>query len=168
MSMLSRREFLIAAGALAAFRNDTLSLVESLVSKAIPEEQDEDFWLGIRQAFALDPNVVNFNNGGVSPSPRAVQDALRRQLEYSNQAPSYFMWRQLEPEIESVRRRLAKEFGCDAEELAITRNASEALEICLFGLRLEPGDEVLTTNQDYPRMITTLKQRERRDGIKLV
>jgi len=66
-----------------------------------------------------------------------------------------------------VRRRLAGNFGCDPEEMAITRNASEALEIVQLGIPLERGDEVLTTTQDYPRMITTWKQRERRDGIVL-
>jgi selenocysteine lyase/cysteine desulfurase len=49
--------------------------------------------------------------------------------------------------------------------MAITRNASESLETCLLGLDLKRGDEVLTTNQDYPRMLTTLRQRERREGI---
>lgn len=122
----------------------------------------------IQQAFTLDRTVANFNNGGVSPSPRVVQDALRRYLEYSNQAPSYVMWRNLEPEVEHVRRQLAQMFGADPEEIAITRNASEALETCLLGFDLEPGDEVLTSDQDYPRMITTLKSRERRDGIKVV
>jgi selenocysteine lyase/cysteine desulfurase len=78
------------------------------------------------------------------------------------------MWQHLEPEIENVRRRLAKVFGVDAEEIAITRNASEALETCLLGIDLQPGDEVLTTNLDYPRMITTIQQRERRDGVKMV
>src|SRR5258706_2991567 len=73
----------------------------------------------------------------------------------------------IEPEIEAVRRRLAANFGCDPEEMAITRNASEALEIVQLGLPLQRGDEVLTTTQDYPRMITTWKQRERRDGIVL-
>jgi selenocysteine lyase/cysteine desulfurase len=77
------------------------------------------------------------------------------------------MWQILEPNVESVRRRLASEFGCDLEELAITRNASEALEIAQLGLDLKPGDEVLTTNQDYPRMLETWDQRVRRDGIKL-
>jgi selenocysteine lyase/cysteine desulfurase len=96
-----------------------------------------------------------------------VQDAMKRYLDYSNNAPTITMWRDLEPEIETVRRRLAENFGCDPEEMAITRNASESLEICIMGLDLKPGDEVLTTNQDYPRMITSWKQRERRDGIKL-
>ncbi|MCO5297399.1 MAG: aminotransferase class V-fold PLP-dependent enzyme [Fimbriimonadaceae bacterium] len=170
--MLSRRAFLGSAIAAGAFRDDTLDLVAKLVSKAdgVPElcAEDEDFWIQIQQAFTLDRNFANFNNGGVCPSPRVVLEALERQLEYSNQGPSYLMWRHLEPEIESVRRRLAAVFGCDPEEMAITRNASEALEICLLGFDLEPGDEVLTSDLDYPRMVTTIKQRERRDGIKLV
>jgi selenocysteine lyase/cysteine desulfurase len=128
---------------------------------------DEDFWREIQQAFTVDRSLINLNNGGVSPSPRIVQDAMRRYLEFSNQAPTITMWQVLEPEIEGVRRRLAAAFGCDAEEMAITRNASEALEICIFGLDLKPGDEVLTTNQDYGRMLTSWRQRERRDGIKL-
>jgi isopenicillin-N epimerase len=169
--MLSRRQLLFAAAAVA-FRNEALNLFERHIGRADPDPfataEDEDFWLGIRQGFALDPNIVNFNNGGCSPSPRVVQDVLRRQQEYGNQAPSYYMWRNLEPEIESTRKRLAALFGCDPEELAITRNASESLETCLFGLPLQAGDEVLTTTQDYPRMITTIKQRERRDGVKMV
>src|SRR6266704_93140 len=92
---------------------------------------------------------------------------MRRYLEYSNTAPAYTMWQILEPEIEGVRQRLAASFGCDPEEMGITRNASESLEIVQLGIRLERGDEVLTTNQDYPRMLTTYQQRERRDGIKL-
>jgi isopenicillin-N epimerase len=66
-----------------------------------------------------------------------------------------------------VRRRLAAEFGCDPEELAITRNASEALQIAQLGIELRKGDEVITTNQDYGRMLDTWDQRVRRDGIKL-
>lgn len=170
--MLDRRQFLSAAAGLVAFRNDALDRVARLspTTDAEPEAaaQDEDFWNGIGQAFSLDRNVVNFNNGGCSPSPRIVQDALRRQMEYANQAPSYLMWQQLEPEVESVRRGLARTFGCDAEEIAITRNASEALETCLLGLELKPGAEVLTTTSDYPRMITTIGQRARREGVKLV
>ena len=77
------------------------------------------------------------------------------------------MWRILEPQREPVRQRLARAFGCDGEEIALTRNASEGLQICQFGFDLEPGDEVLTTTQDYGRMITTFKQRERREGIVL-
>ena len=62
---------------------------------------------------------------------------------------------------------MAAEFGCDGEEIALTRNASEGLQICQFGVDLKAGDEVLTTTQDYGRMITTFRQRVRRDGIVL-
>lgn len=126
---------------------------------------NEEYWAEIQRAFAIDRSMVNLNNGGVCPSPRVVQEALRRYLEFSNEAPAYTMWKILEPAIESVRERLAGSFGVDPEEIAITRNASEALEIVQLGLELEPGDEVLTTNQDYGRMLTTWDQRARRDGI---
>jgi isopenicillin-N epimerase len=126
---------------------------------------EEDFWAEIQRAFTVDRTIINLNNGGVSPSPRIVQEAMARNLAYSNAAPPYTMWQVLEPQVEGVRRGLAKHFGCDPEELALTRNASEALEICQLGLDLEPGDEVLTTDQDYPRMLTTWDQRARRDGI---
>src|SRR5213083_3666666 len=174
--MPTRRHFvesLVAAGAaVPALTNDGLDRLRGLarrVTGRAPADvaRDEDFWLEVQQAFTLDRTLINLNNGGVSPSPRVVQEAMRRYLEYSNTAPVYTMWQVLEPEIESVRRRLAASFGCDPEEMAITRNASEALEIVQLGLPLQRGDEVLTTTQDYPRMITTWKQRERRDGIVL-
>ena len=157
---------------MAALKADSLSRARAAaasIDARKPEEaaRDEDFWREIQQAFTVDRNIINLNNGGVSPSPKVVQDAMRRELEFSNMAPAYTMWTVLEPEIESVRTRLAASFGCDPEELAITRNASEALEIVQLGLDLKPGDEVLSTDQDYPRMITTWQQRERRDGIKL-
>src|SRR5213083_2142879 len=172
--MLNRRRFLetmLAAGAgIPALKDDGLERLLGLARRAdgrLPADvaRDEDFWLGSQQAFTLDRTLINLNNGGVSPSPRVVQEAMRRYLEYSNTAPVYTMWQVLEPEIESVRRRLAASFGCDPEEMAITRNASEALEIVQLGLPLERGDEVLTTTQDYPRMLTTWHQRERREGI---
>ena len=170
----SRRDFLRSLTALAAtvpsLRNDGLARMTATVDRvrALPADavaDDEDFWFEIRQAFTLDATLINLNNGGVCPSPRVVQDALERYLRFSNQAPVYHMWRILEPEVESVRTALAAEFGCDREELAITRNASEALEIAQLGIDLEPGDEVLTTDQDYGRMLTTWDQRVRREGI---
>jgi hypothetical protein len=93
-----------------------------------PEEaaSDERLWHVVQAAFEVDRNIVNLNNGGVSPSPRLVQDALRRDLARGNEAPAYAMWSVLEPEVEIVRARLAALFGCDLEEVAITRNACES------------------------------------------
>jgi len=172
--MFTRRSFLKGAAALGAA---TASFNENGMARALDAVRfvsgrgaddvagDEDFWFEIQHAFTVDRTLINLNNGGVCPSPRVVQEAMRRYLEFSNNAPVYSMWRVLDPQIESVRRRLALAFGCDMEEIAVTRNASEALEICQLGLDLKPGDEVLTTNQDYPRMLTTWRQRERREGI---
>jgi selenocysteine lyase/cysteine desulfurase len=129
---------------------------------------DETFWTGVQQAFTMDRSIVNLNNGGVSPSPAVVQESMKRHLDYSNSAPPpYALWEILEPQKEGVRQRLGRFFRCDPEEIAITRNASEGLQICQYGFDLAPGDEVLTSNQDYPRMITTWEQRARRDRIVL-
>ncbi|HKY04875.1 MAG TPA: aminotransferase class V-fold PLP-dependent enzyme [Blastocatellia bacterium] len=176
--MFTRRGFIKSIGGaagmatLASFSDNGIERVLAAtrgLNDRSPEEiaRDETFWREIQQSFTVDRSLINLNNGGVCPSPRVVQDAMRRYLELSNEAPVHTMWRILEPQIETVRAKLAAAFGCDPEEMAITRNASEALEICQFGLDLKAGDEVLTTNQDYPRMINTWKQRQRREGIKV-
>ena len=90
-----------------------------------------------------------------------------RDLRFSNELPVEHMARLLEPRIEGVRDGLAREFGCDREEMAITRNASESNENMIFGLDLKRGDEVIVTTQNYPRMLNAWKQRVRRDGIVL-
>src|SRR3989442_9584173 len=77
------------------------------------------------------------------------------------------MWIVSEPQAETIRTGLAGLFGCDREEIAITRNASESLETLLMGTDFKPGDEILTTKQDYPRMLTPRRQREKREGFKL-
>lgn len=128
---------------------------------------NEDYWANIQQAFSVTRGIINLNNGGVSPSPRIVTEAFVRYTWQQEDATAYTMWQILEPQSETIRTGLAEMFGCDAEEIAITRNASESLEILLMGLDLRSGDEVLTTTQDYPRMITTLRQRELREGLKL-
>jgi isopenicillin-N epimerase len=175
--MLSRRGFLqttsmAGAAVVATFRDEGLAMAAAAgrrIDGAPPEDvaADENYWREIQQAFTLDRTIINLNNGGVCPSPRVVHEALKRYLDISNQSPVYHMWQILEPNIESVRRRLAHAFGCDPEEMAITRNASEALQIAQLGIDLKAGDEVVTTNQDYGRMLDTWQQRVRRDGIKL-
>jgi isopenicillin-N epimerase len=127
--------------------------------------EDEGYWSTIQRAFDLDRTMINLNNGGCSPAPTHVLDQMIRDLRFSNELPVDHMWNVLEPRIESVRRELAREFGCDPEEMAITRNASEANENMIFGLDLARGDEVILTTQNYPRMKNAWIQRERRDGV---
>jgi selenocysteine lyase/cysteine desulfurase len=168
---MQRRDFFRRAAGVVLFAPDAVERARAAGAgdrrPAQEVARDEDYWREIQSAFTLDRTIVNLNNGGVSPSPRIVQDAMRRCLEFSNQAPVYSMWRVLEPQVEMVRERLARDFGCDPEEIAITRNASESLESVQFGLDLKAGDEIITTEHDYPRMITTWKQRERREGVKV-
>ncbi len=175
--MQARRDFLrqvVPAGAagLVGLKTNWLERVVSATSavadrSAADLAADESYWREIQQAFTLDRTIINLNNGYTCPSPRVVHEALKRYLDMSNQAPIHYMWNLLEPNVETVRRNLAAEAGCDAEELAITRNASEGLQIAQLGIDLQPGDEVLTTNQDYGRMLDTWEQRVRRDKIKL-
>ena len=96
----------------------------------------EDYWAEIRRAFDSDRTLINLNHGGVAPAPSAVLEAMIRDLRFANVAPAYHMWDVLEPRVESVRRELARESGRDPEELAVTRNASEAMETLISGFDL--------------------------------
>lgn len=176
--MLNRRQFLHQAGrttglaALASYHLPALPRVlEAGLAQASrrPDDvaRDEDFWREVQAGFTLDRTIINLNNGGVCPSPRVVHEAFKRYLDLSNQSPVYHMWQVLEPNVESVRRALARDIGADPATIAITRNASEALQTAQLGIDLRPGDEVLTTNQDYGRMLQTWEQRVSRDGIRL-
>ncbi|GAB4024369.1 aminotransferase class V-fold PLP-dependent enzyme [Spirosoma koreense] len=129
---------------------------------------DEDFWSWVKSEYTVSPTLLNLNNGGVCPQPKVVQDAHIRFYQYSNEAPSYYMWRILDQGREALREKLADLGGCSAEEIAINRNATEGLNTVIFGLNLKAGDEVVLTKQDYPNMLNAWKQREKRDGIKLV
>ena len=173
----TRRDFIRSAAATAAvgaafLRDDALQRVRAAVADAGDASadalaQNEDFWLQIQQAYDVDRSLTNLNNGGVAPAPRIVLDAMHRHVEFTNHLPPRNLWTVLDPQVETVRERLADVFGCDAEEIAIVRNASEALETCLFGMDLKAGDEVLATSHDYPRMLNTLRQRGTREGIVL-
>lgn len=129
---------------------------------------DEDFWGWVRESYTVSPNVINFNNGGVSPQPKVVQDAHIRFYQYSNEAPSYYMWRILDAGREGLRQKLADLCSVSADEICINRNATEGLNTVIFGLDLKKGDEVVLSKYDYPNMMNAWKQREKRDGIKLV
>ena len=171
--MISRRGFVSSVGLPTAAAVAGIPVFPRVGHTSLPDlssgglADDEDFWGDIAKAFTVDRSLVNLNNGGVSPSPAYVQEAMKRHLDYSNEAPAYTMWRILEPQKEGVRQRMAREWDCDPEEIALTRGASEGLQTCQMGFDLEAGDEVLTTTQDYGRMITTFRQRERREGIVL-
>jgi selenocysteine lyase/cysteine desulfurase len=178
--MFSRRKFLkqagLASGAAlagnylhAAQYSDVQHSLKKYSTQSPQQLQaDEDFWGYIQQCYTIAPGFINLNNGGVAPAPKVVQDAMKRYYDLSNEAPSYYMWRVLDLGREPLRKNLAQLAGCSPDEIAMQRNASEALETVIFGLDLKKGDEVVLSKQDYPNMIAAWKQREERDGIKLV
>jgi selenocysteine lyase/cysteine desulfurase len=176
--MPSRRSFLGNAAMLAS-----TSLIPSL--KAFSKEEllnlgsykpeksalqlatDEDFWWQIQQAYTVSPQIINLNNGGVSPSPLVVQNAVDRYNKLANEAPSYYMWRIMDQGREPLRENLAKYAGVSPEEIAINRNATEALDTVILGLPLQRGDEIVMTRYDYPNMLHAWRQRELREGLKI-
>jgi selenocysteine lyase/cysteine desulfurase len=173
--MLTRRSFLQSTAAIGAatvaFRPGRLRAVAAASASVADQSpaavaSDESYWGEIQQAFELDRTLINLNTGHHCSSPKVVRDSVDRFLDMENLAPVFYAG-QIGSRIEVVRRELADEFGCDAEELAITRNASESLQILQNGMDLAAGDEVITTEQDYPRMLTTWDQRMRRDKIKV-
>ena len=173
--MKNRRDFLrgcaVGVGALAAAPGNGLERILAAgrdTAKMSPEQiaANEDFWFEVQEAFTEDRNIINLNNGTIQPGLRIVQDAVRRHEEFSGSAAWYSM-AILAKEIESCRRRLGSHVGCDPEELVITRGGTEAGQIPIMGLDLQRGDEVILTNMAYPRLFTSWKQREKRDGVVL-
>lgn len=143
-----------------------LSRLEGMSISASAE--DEDFWGWVRSSYNLSTNLINLNNGGVSPQPSVVQEAHIRNYKFANEAPSYYMWRILDQGREALRTRLARSGGVSPDEIAINRNSTEGLNTIIFGLDLKPGDEIVLGRYDYPNMINAWKQREKRDKVKLV
>ena len=127
--------------------------------------QDEDYWSTIQRGYSVNPDIINLNNGGVSPAPIVVQEAVERYNQLSNEGPSYYMWQILDQGREPLRQKLAGLAGVKPGEIAVDRNSTEALNTIIFGVPLRAGDEVIGTKQDYPHMIEAYRQRAERDGI---
>ena len=175
--MNSRRNFLqkittlTAATALPFYQSlEGKSLFQAIQAKKhlspFEAARDEEFWHLIKQAYTVSPSLLNLNNGGVSPAPKVVQEALDRYNKYSNETPSHYMWHILDRQgKEPLREKLAQIAGCSKEEIAIHRNTTEALANIIFGLPLKKGDEVVLSKQDYPNMINAWRQRQLRDKI---
>jgi len=177
MNLNGRRTFLKQAATLAgAFSVNSLfnqahaaewEAASRQVGHLTPEQvaQNEDYWSVIQRSYSVNSNLINLNNGGVSPAPVVVQQAVERYNQLSNEGPSYYMWRILDQGREPLREKLANLAGVSPEEIAINRNSTEALNTVIYGLDLKSGDEVIGTRQDYPNMIQAYRQKAQRQGI---
>jgi isopenicillin-N epimerase len=161
--VLGTGAFVLKAGAIAR-----VAAAAQAVADRTPAEvaKDELFWREIQFAFKLDRTLINLNNGFTSPTPRVALEAVWRYMDMINMLPVHYQ-AQVAANVQTIRLRMAAEFGCEPEEMALTRGASESLQIAQNGIDLKAGDEVITTEQDYPRMLTTWDQRMRRENIKV-
>src|SRR6201996_6259593 len=176
MSLQNRRSFLKMSALTGAFSTNSLfrqahaeqwraamSAVSHLDSKEVA--QNEDFWSVIQRGYSVSTVIMNLNNGGVSPSPVVVQEAVARYNQLTNEGRSYYMWQILDEGREPLRAKLAALAGTSPEEIAIDRNTTEALNTIIYGLPLKAGDEVVGCKYDYGHMVEAWKQRQEREGI---
>lgn len=183
--MIGRRSFILeggaALGALSLAPHRVLAAQLTLASR-LPATlagrvdggapgrlaEDEAFWAEIRAAYDLDPDVINLDHGWTNPAPRAAMDALVREARLLQALPAEWIARTW-PEITNVtvRAALAEALGVPGDQVALVRNATEALDTVLLGVPLGAGDEIVCSTHDYYAMLDALEQRQARDGVVL-
>jgi selenocysteine lyase/cysteine desulfurase len=175
---MQRRKFLQAAAKGALVAGSTALVWKHSNSKPLPllppkdrpiDElvQDEEYWSGIRQFFEIPTEFINLENGYFSPQPISTIYQHQKRESYINHRTSHFMRREQEQSIETARTALADFLGCDAEELALTRNTTESLNTLIAGYPWKKGDEVVIGNQDYGSMVAAFQQAAVRWKIKI-
>ena len=162
---MPRRRDLLRSAPAAAMGLTACRAADPSTLRVPDDPRDDAAWDALAQEFAADRSVVYLNNGGVSIPPLAVQRAHLAGVVAADGAPAQVLWSEQERGKAEVRRRLAELAGCATEDVALVRNASEGLELLQMGIDLDPGDEVVHADQDYPRMRAAWRQRERREGI---
>ena len=164
---VSRRTFIhnsIAAGTLFPlfsmdFKKDSYSLNDL--------KRDENYWKKVADMYHQNVKFINLESGYFSPSPESVKDYWVNFVNEINESPSYYMRTRQTEMREKVRKKLADYAGVQTDELILTRNTTESMNIIIQGIKLEKGDEILRTNLEYPNIIQALDMRERRFGTKV-
>lgn len=129
--------------------------------------QNEIFWQTIQKLFPRPEGHINLNNGGVCSNALHIEHAFTYFYAMLNTSPSYFTWKVMEAARDIVKDGLASMINASKDEIAIFRNASEALNNAIFGIQLSAGDEVVACRQDYTKCISSWKQRELREKISI-
>ncbi|MGI9262901.1 MAG: aminotransferase class V-fold PLP-dependent enzyme [Woeseiaceae bacterium] len=167
---MDKREFLKGVGmmSLAAPLSFTqLQTAVAAVANVSPSELagDEDFWMKIRSDYDLKPDYINLENGYYCFLPRQTMERQIEHLRNVNYEGSYYMRTvRLENKRKSAQK-VAEIVGCSADEVAITRNTTESLDLIIGGIQWEEGDEAVMAEQDYGAMLNHFKYAERRYGI---
>lgn len=130
--------------------------------------QDETYWRHVRGAFDLTDGVTNLDNAYACPAPRAAMNDLVRYIRYAEQLPArHFDELFFDTNLKVVVPRIARLLGVAGDEIALVRNATEALDTVLLGVPLTAGDEVVCSAHDFFAMLDALEQRRAREGIVL-
>ena len=164
---VSRRDFIhksIAAGSLfPLFSMDYKKNRIDLNAKY----RDEKYWNDVANMYHQNINFINLESGYFSPSPESVKNYWVDFVNEINESPSYYMRTRQTEMREKVRNKLANYAGIQSDELVLTRNTTESMNIIIQGIKLDKGDEILRTNLEYPNIIQALDMRERRFGTKV-
>ena len=131
------------------------------------KNKDEDYWKKVAGMYHQNVKFINLESGYFSPSPESVKDYWVNFVNEINESPSYYMRTRQNEMREKVREKLANYAGVAKDELVLTRNTTESMNIIIQGIKLEEGDEILRTNLEYPNIIQALDMRERRFGTKV-
>ncbi|MDP0499122.1 MAG: aminotransferase class V-fold PLP-dependent enzyme [Verrucomicrobiota bacterium JB022] len=129
--------------------------------------KDELFWQRVRREFAPRPDFVNLEYGYFCPSALSTLETTVRGARDINSGGSYFMRREMHDELEEARTDLAALAGVSTEEICITRNTTESMNIIVNGLDMERGDEIVYSDQDYGSMVESMEQKAKRYGVVL-
>ena len=131
------------------------------------KNKNEDYWKKVAGMYHQNVKFINLESGYFSPSPESVKEYWVKFVNEINESPSYYMRTRQNEMREKVREKLANYAGVAKDELVLTRNTTESMNIIIQGIKLEEGDEILRTNLEYPNMIQALDMRERRFGTKV-
>jgi isopenicillin-N epimerase len=173
---LSRREFgkrllagsALSLGALEALNAGIYQKVKTLNEKFIEDEApDGVYWEEIRKLYDFEDGFIMMNNGTLGPMPRPVFNTLMRTFRVQVTNP-YDSYNYLPTFREAVRRKLAEFVNASPDEIALTTNTTEGINIVVNGLDMKPGDEVLVTSLEHPGHINPWRLKEKRFGIKVV
>lgn len=164
--------------AIPAFAHDPESLEDWLMEQRIGSladsrsndvvARDESYWARVRRLYNLQPDVLNLDNGWTNPtSSNSIEELARssRRLEGLPAEHLPGMWEKIS--TVALRASLAKAMNVGGDEIALLRNATEALDNVLLGYKLDAGDEIVCSRHDYYAMLDALEQRKVRDGVVL-
>lgn len=167
---MNKRSFLKSLTLLSLGGIPSLKAMDNLVSRVshLPSEviaEDEDFWAQVRGGYRLKPDYINLENGYYCFMPKETLERFINHVRDVNYQGSYYMRTVQVDNKKAAAAKLANLAGCSPDELVITRNTTESLDMVIGGLDWKTGDEAVMAEEDYGAMLNMFKQVEKRYGV---